>query len=405
VSAAAPGRGRVAFLGRLAFVFAIVAIATAGGIAASVPPGPRAQAVVAPSPSAAGERDGRRPQPARLAAAVADEPPPAPTVEQLIGQKLVVKMEGTTPSAALLGRIGRGEIGGVVLYRSNITGRSQLALATRTLQEAATNGGQPRLLIMVDQEGAKIRNVLWAPPAMSAYWMGTLGLTATARSQGTLTGQALHGLGFNVDLAPVADVPISMASFMYLQRRTFSFSAATTSRLANAFAAGLRAEGVMPAFKHFPGIGRALRNTDHEPVTIMASAAALESDLLPFRAAIARNAPMIMLSNATYRAYDGANAAGWSRAVATDLLRTRLGFRGVSITDSLDGTAASRGVLVRLLAVKAAAAGTDMILVTGPEAGTVAVFDRLVREATAGSIPTDVLRSSYDRILALKSGL
>jgi Glycosyl hydrolase family 3 N terminal domain len=110
-----------------------------------------------------------------------------------------------------------------------------------------------------------------------------------------------------------------------------------------------------------------------------------------------------MLSNATYAAYDSANAAGWSPAISVGLLRNTLGFTGVTITDSLSGTAAARGVSATSLALRAAKAGTDMILLTGSEAATKASYAALLTAAQDGTIPLATLQASYDRILALKA--
>ena len=328
-----------------------------------------------------------------------------PTLAQLIGQKLVVRMDGVTPSADLLGRIRRGEVGGIILFGPNITTPTGLIALTGQLRAAAAAGGQPRLLIAVDQEGGPIKRIPWAAPTLSAPQMGRIGSASIARAQGASTAAALRGLGIDVDLAPVADVPASTASFMYRAGRTFSFSATRTSLMANAFASGLESQRVAPAMKHFPGIGFATRNTDAYVVTIRASRAALAPGLLPYRTAIAHHIPLIMLSNATYAAYDPRNAAGWSHAVAVTLLRRDLGFSGVTITDSLDGTAKARGLWPRVLAVSAARAGTDMILTTGSEASTRGVYATLLRQAQLGSIPRATLQASYDRILALKAGL
>jgi beta-N-acetylhexosaminidase len=326
-----------------------------------------------------------------------------PTLAQLVGQKLVVRMEGTTPSADLLGRIRRGEVGGVILFGSNITTKSALIALTGKLRAAAA-GGRPPLLIAVDQEGGSIKRIPWAPPTLSAPQIGQTGHASVAFDQGSATGAALHGLGINVDFAPVADLPASTASFMYRQGRTFSFSDTRTARLSDAFASGLESKGVVPTMKHFPGIGFATLNTDAYVVTIRASRAALDPGLLPYRTAIGHHIPLIMLSNATYTAYDSARAAGWSHAISVTLLRHDLGFTGVTITDSLDGTAHARGVATGLLAFRAAYAGTDMILTTGSEAATRAVYARLLLDAQKGVLPTATLRASYDRILALKAG-
>ncbi len=330
---------------------------------------------------------------------------PDPTLAQMVGQKLMVTMSGHTPSARLLARIRRGEIGGVVLLGSNITTRKALIRLTARLQHAAEAGGQPPLLIAVDQEGGSVKRVPWAPPTITVPEMGRRGSTTTARRQGKRTGTALRALGINTDLAPVADIPRSSASFMYQQGRTFSFRAARTARLADAFAAGLASAGVLATMKHFPGIGLATRNTDRAVETIRASTRQLAADLRPYRRAIGHDIPLIMLSNATYTAYDADNAAGWSRAIAFTLLRCDLGFTGVTITDSLDGTGHARGLRLRDLGLRAAMAGTDIILTTGSEKTTARLFRELLAHAQDGSLPRATLESSYDRIIALKSRL
>lgn len=328
-----------------------------------------------------------------------------PTIEQLIGQKLIVRMGGTQPSAKLLERIRRGQIGGVVLLGTNVRDPGQLRRLTRRLQREATRGGQPPLLIAVDQEGGGIRRLTWAPPTVTVPEMGRRGSTRLARQQGRRTGVALREMGINVDLAPVADIPHVPGSFMRAQGRTFSDDPAVTTRLANAFARGLADAGVLATMKHFPGLGYATRNTDRLVEVIRRGRAALDADLDPYRQAIRQGVPLVMLSNATYTAWDRDAAAGWSHAIVHGLLREELGFQGVTMTDSLDGTANSRDLRAVDLALRAAEAGTDLLLLTGSERTTTKLFDRLVREATAGDLPLDRLRESYDRILHLKSGL
>jgi beta-N-acetylhexosaminidase len=327
----------------------------------------------------------------------------SPSVRQLIGQRLIVAMSGTTPSAALLGRIRRGEVGGVILFGPNIVNPTQVKALTTKLHDAAIAGGQPRLLVAVDQEGGSVKRIPWAPPTLSPRQIDATGSTTVARDQGIATGKALKALGIDLDLAPVADVPASTASFLYRQGRTWSFSATRTEYLSYAFEHGLRMGGVVPAMKHFPGLGYATANTDTTMVTIRQSAAALAPGLLPYRLAIANAIPIIMLSNATYTAWDRVHAAGWSVPINTALLRTRLGFRGVTMTDALDGTAASRGYTTAHLAVRAAQAGTDLLLITGSEATSAGVFDQLLAAATAGQIPLTGLRVSWARIEALKA--
>ncbi len=328
-----------------------------------------------------------------------------PTLAQLIGQKMVITMSGTSPHAALLDRIRHGEVGGIVLLGSNVSSSSQLLALTTKLQRAAANGGQPPLLIGIDQEGGEVKRIGWIPPNKTVPQMGAIGSTSVAFNQGKKTGHALHALGINTDLAPVADVPVSTSSFMYQQGRVFGFNAGETARLADAFASGLVAGGANATMKHFPGIGLAIQNTDLYVDTITASHNALKPGLWPYRTAISHDVPLIMLSNATYTAWDPDNAAGWSPYIIQTLLRDKLGFQGVTITDSLSGTGHARGVTLKSLAIKSCAAGADMILSSSSEHASDAVYHALLDAAEHGDFNQSLLQASYDRIMALKSGL
>jgi beta-N-acetylhexosaminidase len=328
-----------------------------------------------------------------------------PTLLQLIGQKLVVRMDGRRPTASLLARARRGRIGGVIIHGFNFDSPADLRAITGALQRAAAAGGQPPLLIAVDQEGGPVKVVSWIPPSVSPREIGASGSGATALREGRATAVGLRELGINVDLAPVGDVPSSRRSFLYRQGRTWSFSSPRTARLAGWFSVGLGRSGVLATAKHFPGLGHATRDTDHFVVRIAATKAALAPGLRPFRTAVADHVPVIMLSNGIYTAYDPWNAAGWSRTIGTHLLRGQLGFRGVTITDSLDGAAHQRGTTSSALAVRAARAGTDLLLVTGSEPTSENAYRAVLHAAAEGRIDRARLAASYRRILALKATL
>jgi beta-N-acetylhexosaminidase len=325
-----------------------------------------------------------------------------PTLAQLVGQKLVVSMTGTRPSASLLARAKRGEIGGVIVHRWNFSSSAQLRAIARALQQAAAAGGRPRLLIAVDQEGGSVKTIPWLPPTRAP---GHVRSSADARAEGRATGDALLGVGVNTDLAPVADVPATRASAVFRQGRTWSFDAHTTASLATAFALGLADGHALATMKHFPGLGLATADTDRAVVRITAPRSRLGPGLDPYRSAIEAHVPLIMLSNAVYDAYDRTNAAGWSRAIATGLLRQELRFQGVTITDSLDGAAHTRRITPNVLALAATKAGTDLLLLTGGEEATRSDYTSLLRAAQAGRLGRPGLERSYARILALKARL
>ncbi|MEP6642815.1 MAG: glycoside hydrolase family 3 N-terminal domain-containing protein, partial [Gaiellales bacterium] len=265
-------------------------------------------------------------------------------------------------------------------------------------------GGRPPLIIATDQEGGEVKRIPWAPPGRSAKQLGALPASASTRA-GSLTATALHADGVNVDLAPVADVPHGPADFIERQQRAFSTSRFTVAADASAFAGGLEGHGVWPTLKHFPGLGLATVSTDQALVRINAPAPALTKRLLPYTVAFRRNLkPLVMLSTAIYPALDW-RAAAWSPPIIKGLLRGKLGFSGVTITDSLGGAAAVRHQSVSGVARRSAEAGSDLLLITGSEAAGRSVFASLRSAAVSGALPMSRLVASYNRIVALKSHL
>ncbi len=311
-------------------------------------------------------------------------------------------MKGTAPSATLLARVRRGEVGGVILFGANVRTAAQVRALARAVSAAARAGGQPLPLIMADQEGGATRRFASAPPFRSAAELGRLTPTEL-HTEGRATGLALRALGVNVDLAPVVDVPRVPGAFIAAQARAFSTDSRRVASLATAFAQGLADGQVAATAKHFPGLGRALVSTDVAAVTIDASSAQLAADLLPYRSLIAAGVPLVMVSNATYIALD-AKPAAWSPAVQV-LLRRTLGFAGVTITDALDAVAVTHRRSVASAAVLSAQAGVDLLLVTGGEAESETVYRRLVMAASIGTIPRAGLERSWRRIAGLKQRL
>jgi beta-N-acetylhexosaminidase len=331
-------------------------------------------------------------------------PAATPTVAQLVGQRLVVAFKGTTASSSLKRRIREGQIGGVILFGQNISSPSQLKALTTSLRHAAHTGGQPRLLIMTDQEGGLVRRLPWAPPKRSALELGQLSGTRIQQI-GAQTGTALRKSGVNIDLAPVADVPRGSRDFIQQQQRAFSTSRFAVARDAPAFAKGLEAAHVWPALKHFPGLGLAKQSTDVALVRINAGARTLRRSWLPYKYAFRQGLdPMVMLSTAVYPNL-ARHAPAWSSAIINGDLRGRLGFQGVTITDSLDAAAAVRHTNDSRLALNSAGAGCDLLLITGSGRTSRAVYNDLLAAAKSGELPMSNLQASYARITALKSTL
>jgi beta-N-acetylhexosaminidase len=342
---------------------------------------------------------------ARIAAAVlalvivagassAGAPAAGTPLATLVGARLVVGIDGTSPSPALLERIRQGRVGGVILMGANVRSATQVRELTARLRAAAEAGGR-RLLIMTDQEGGEVRRFRWAPPAASAETLGRRTEGAIRRT-GRSTARALERLGVDVDLAPVADVPGVPGSFIAATDRGFSTNPTRAAKSVTAFAAGLLDGGVAPTLKHFPGLGLATTSTDDAAVRITASEEALRPGFAPYRRAIAAGvAPVVMVSNATYTAFGGQIAA-WSPRVLSTL--AGLGFTGTTITDALEPLARTHHVTLGQAAIRAARAGVDLLLFVGSERSTDAVYGQLLAAARDGRLPRAALEASAARI-------
>jgi beta-N-acetylhexosaminidase len=312
----------------------------------------------------------------------------------MVGQQLMVRMNGTTPDAGLLSRIRNGEVGGVILYGENIVSVAQTRSLVAALQHAARDGGNPPLLIATDQEGGQVKRLPWAPPGLAPPQMGAQG-SATSGEQGRQTGAALRAAGINVDLAPVVDVAHSSSSFIWREGRSFGMRARTVIDSAVPFALGMQHAGVAPTAKHFPGVGGVATDTDSALQTLMSE----PEDVKAYRPLIAEHIPLIMVSTAVYENLDPTAPAALSRAIITDLLRRTMGYQGAVITDDLErptGYDAARA------AIRAARAGADIILLSTTEQAGADVYRAMLAAAEHASLSRPALAGAYARIQELK---
>jgi beta-N-acetylhexosaminidase len=321
-------------------------------------------------------------------------------MREMLGQLMLVRMEGRQPSTSFLSRIRRGEIGGVVLYSDNFGSQGPAHLIA-ALQQTARKAGRPPLLIAVDQEGGIVKRLPGAP-SLAPPDMRT---PAIAEAQGLATARNLRQYGINADLAPVLDV----GRGGFITPRTFGRTPAEVAARGPAFAAGLAHGHVLATGKHFPGLGDANLNTDASFETVRATRTQLDSGLAPFRAAIKAGIPMVMVSSAVYSSLAPAVPAVCATQIVRDLLRRQLRFDGVVISDALQTPAVNRYFSTPEAARRAVAAGVDMVLaagVTGDHADTdgasIPTYDALVAAAQSNRLERATVHAAYSRVLALK---
>ena len=315
------------------------------------------------------------------------------TLRQRVGQLIVLRFAGTSPPGYVRAVLRERRAAGVILFRDNVATPGQTRALTAALRRA---GGRP--LVAVDQEGGEIRIVPWAPPAAS---QGEQASAGTVGADASASATALRGLGITVSLAPVADVPT--VADAALGGRAFASDPRDAARALRAAVAGWRAGGVAATVKHFPGLGGATVNTDDGPAVVDRSRAQLEAvDLPPFAAAIDAGVPLVMVGHARYPALDPDRIASQSAPVIEGLLRDRLRFRGVVVTDSMEAAASVATGSITATSERAVRAGADLLLLTG-KGSYAPVFQHLLAVARRSPGFRARVRASAARVLALKA--
>jgi len=300
------------------------------------------------------------------------------------------------PTRTFLARIRNGKMAGVIFLRNDWLTRSKVKHITAQLQQAACTRGEP-LLIALDQEGGIVKRLSWAPPTEAPADMRN---PTDAHAQAAGAAQALRESGVDIDFAPVVDTPSSSNNF--LGSRAFSENARWNAAMAKAFVRGLQQNGVAATAKHFPGLGLAGGNTDNGQITINASKAKIEPGLLPFEAAIKAGVKLVMVNTAIYPHLDASRKpAAFSSKIINGILRRQLGFKGVTVTDSLTAPAPAA---IPHAATKAMLAGSDL-LIWGSESAVEQGYATLVADAPGSSALRTRLAQASGRIRALKTWL
>ena len=252
---------------------------------------------------------------------------------------------------------------GGILFLGGNAPPADLAAQLRTGLSRAAPGPAP--LVMADEEGGGIQRLAGA--VASLPWARDLAATRTPGQVEALAagvGEQMRQVGVNVDLAPVLDIDGGAGpnAIDADGSRSFSPDPAVAARYGVAFLQGLRAGGVLPVVKHFPGLGSTVGNTDYGAARTLPLATLRAGGLEPFRAAIAAGAPAVMVANAAVPGLTDLPASLSSNAI-NGLLRQTLGFAGLVLTDSLSaGAITAAGYDLPRAAATAIGAGADLIL-------------------------------------------
>ena len=335
-----------------------------------------------------------------------------------VGQVLWVGFHGTSVPERLRAQIAAAEVGVVVVFKRNLVVQvvqgpvpqevvdvAALVELDRALHAAAPAGAP--LLVAVDQEGGVVQRVR----APATQWPPMLCLDGhpapddegLAREVGLALGRELAALGFDIDFAPVLDVHTNEQNPI-IGDRAFGREAEAVARRALALAAGLAQGGILACGKHFPGHGDTATDSHLELPRLDHAWDRLDAvELLPFRRAAAAGLPMIMTAHVVFAALDGTVPATLSPAVIDGLLRKRLGYGGVIVSDDLDMNAIAAHFGIGDAAVRAIAAGCDALLLCRVEQHQEEARAALVRAGERDSAMRARLGEAAARVRAMKA--
>ncbi len=290
--------------------------------------------------------------------------------------------------------------GGVILFRRNYTDLDALSALCSELHGLFPESVP---LVALDHEGGRVHRL--APPFThfpSAASLGHARSPALARRVGQAMGRELGSVGIDVDFAPVLDV-LTNPHNTVIGDRAFAADPHLVAILGCALARGLREGGVIPCGKHFPGHG-ATRVDSHDdlPRDERAEDELVRIDLYPFRHAIAERVDMLMTAHILYPALDPDLPATLSPLVIEGLLRRRLHFQGVVVTDDLEMGAIVRHCTVEQAAVDALRAGADLLLICHSPERALAAWDACLQALGNGSLLPQRVTQAQQRIAVLK---
>jgi beta-N-acetylhexosaminidase len=317
---------------------------------------------------------------------------PSLDLRQQVGQLLIMGFEGTSVSAHLRSMLGTLYPGGAILFKRNIAEAAQTHALLRDAQKTVATP----MFRCVDMEGGTVdrfRDVI-APIPSVADVAGT-GSMRLFHKQGKLIGQQLRALGFNTDFAPCVDLRTG-ESKIALGSRTVSPDPATTVRYAREFLGGLRVAGILGCGKHFPGLGGAALDSHHALPSIDKLWQRLWSeDLVPYRR-MRREFPFVMVGHISYPNISGDGApASLSKKWITGILRQKIGYRGLVVSDDLDMGGVLNSVSIEEAAVETLRAGSDIFLVCQKEEHVWRAYEAVFRRAESDR--------AFAKIVALKA--
>ncbi len=319
--------------------------------------------------------------------------------KHIAGQKLMFGFSGTTLDDELKFLIHSLYTGGIILFACNIKSPDQVQDLCMSAQEYAKSCGLPPIFIAIDQEGGKVAR-LKAPCFTTFQGNPAMTKVEDAIKFGEITAKELHSMGINMNMAPVMDINVKEVDSI-MANRAFGDDPQWVSTLGSAVINTLQKNKIMAVAKHFPGIGRTTLDSHlHLPVLETTFDKLEKTDLVPFKAAVLQDVAAVMLSHIIYTDIDNKWPASLSPKVVKNLLRQKMGYDKVVITDDIDMKAVKWNIKTVIQQIIASDIDIALICHKGPNIKK--AFDTMVKcIGTSDKSRTDSIKS-VARIINLK---
>jgi len=325
-------------------------------------------------------------------------PKSKPAAKQ-VGQLFIIGFEGAELSAALAEMLTRIQPAGVILFARNIVNAQQTHKLLKNCQSCVRD----RLFTAVDLEGGRVdRFRSLTGPAPSAAEVFATRDRKLFRRHGELIGKICAALGFNLDFAPVLDLAFE-ASRKVMSSRAFSTDPKAVVLYAREFLSGLKSAGVIGAGKHFPGLGEGNLDSHHDLPVIKKSFAQLwKEDLVPYRL-MKRELPLALVNHASYPDVTRDRLpASLSKYWITDVLRRKIGYRGLVVSDDLEMDGVLAAASIDRAAAEFIAAGGDLCLICHQPEGIEQAYETMLRKAERDARFRRRVLESARRVTAFK---
>lgn len=324
------------------------------------------------------------------------------TLDEKIGQMLVAGVNGTQMDEPTKKLIQTHKVGGFIFFSDHLKRPEQTVRFLNQLKDANTDNPLP-LLLSVDQEGG---NVTRLPGGIANFptnqKIGNANDPDISYEVGSLLGQELKEFGFNLNFAPVLDVN-SNPDNPIIGDRSFSADPDIVSELGIQTMKGIESQGVISSIKHFPGHGDTSVDSHLALPVVNKSLQELQSlELIPFKRAIDDGADLVMVAHILLPKLDDTYPSSLSKSVVTELLREKLDYKGVVITDDMTMKAIADNYGMGDAAVQAVKAGSDLILIAHDAQKAVTALEALKSAVRQGEISEDRIDESVKRIIQLK---